>query len=313
MRLDKLIQLLHTVHGKQREFTAELVAILQREALLQHVNLSKSNNNLTEEKEKLEKKLKATDISSKVDSGKTEQLRKEYNLKVTALDKCELHKEKLQSELKEAKELAEQLQSAADSNSQVDNLQQALKEEIERTTQLKTALESKQRHIEKIEESNLEANNTLEEKIQESEKHILALKQDNHTLQNKNVSLKKELDSAKQLNNQINATKEQIQNSFKQIFLQSRVQNTERDDLKTIQNDLEQKVKNLNSRTKDLKEREKVYKETEEFSEKNFQHIANKTSHAAQAIEELKNLTPGNLNQSLQQKLNSQETQKYEK
>ena len=79
MRLDKLIQLLHTVHGKQREFTAELVAILQREALLQHVNLSKSNNNLIEEKEKLEKKLKATDIrlkSSKVDSRKTEQLRK---------------------------------------------------------------------------------------------------------------------------------------------------------------------------------------------------------------------------------------------
>jgi hypothetical protein len=133
VRLDKLIQLLHTVHGKQREFTAELVAILQREALLQHVNLSKSNNDLNEEKEKLEKKLKATDIrlkSSKVDSGKTEQLRKEYNLKVKALDKCELHIDKLQSELKEAKEQAEQLQSAADSNSQVDNLQQALKEEI---------------------------------------------------------------------------------------------------------------------------------------------------------------------------------------
>ncbi len=30
VRLDKLIQLLHTVHGKQREFTAELVAILQK-------------------------------------------------------------------------------------------------------------------------------------------------------------------------------------------------------------------------------------------------------------------------------------------
>ena len=36
VRLDKLIQLLHTVHGKQREFTAELVAILQREALRLH-------------------------------------------------------------------------------------------------------------------------------------------------------------------------------------------------------------------------------------------------------------------------------------
>jgi hypothetical protein len=150
VRLDKLIQLLHTVHGKQREFTAELV---QREALLQHVNLSKSNNTLIEKKEKLEKKLKATDVrleSSKVDSGKTEQLRKEYDLKVTALDKCELHINKLQGELKDAREQAEQLQSAADSNLQVDNLQQALKEEIERTSQLKTALDSKQRHIEKI-------------------------------------------------------------------------------------------------------------------------------------------------------------------
>jgi chromosome segregation ATPase len=257
---------LHTVHGKQREFTAELVAILQREALLQHVNLSKSNNDLTEEKEKLEKKLKATDLSSKTDSGKTEQLRKEYNLKITALDKCELHIDKLQSELKEAKEQAEQLQSAADSNSQVGNLQQALTEEIERTTQLKTALESKQRHLEKIEESSLEANNTLEEKIKESEKHILALKQDNHTLQNNNVSLQKELDSAKQLNSQINATKEQIQNSFKQISLHSKVQATKIADLETIQGNIEQKVKKLYARIKDLEEREKVFKETEEFS-----------------------------------------------
>jgi chromosome segregation ATPase len=188
VRLDKLIQLLHTVHGKQREFTAELVAILQKEALLQHVNLSENNNDLIEEKGKLEKKLKATDEkldSIRVDSEKTEQLRKDYNLNVTALG--EQHIDKLQSKLREAREQSEQLQSAADSSSQVDNLRQALKEEIERTTQLKTALESKQRHIEKIEESSLEANNTLEEKIQESEKHLLALKQDNHTFQNKNV------------------------------------------------------------------------------------------------------------------------------
>ena len=302
---------MHTVHGKQREFTAELVAILQREALLQHVNLSKSNNDLIEEKEKLEKKLKATDVrleSSKVDSGKTEKLRKEYDLKVTALDKCELHINKLQGELKDAREQADLLQSAADSNSQVDNLRQALKEEIERTTQLKTELESKQRHIEKIEESSLEANNTLEEKIQESEKHLLALKQDNHTLQNKNVSLEKELDSAKQLNNQINATKEQIQNNFKQISLHSKVQATKIADLETIQGNIEQKVKQLNATIKDLEEREKVFKETEEFYARNFQNIALKTFHAAQAIEELKNLTSSDPNQSLQQELNSQET-----
>ena len=50
---------MHTVHGKQREFKTEIVAILQREALLQHVNLSKNNNESIEEKETLEKKLKA--------------------------------------------------------------------------------------------------------------------------------------------------------------------------------------------------------------------------------------------------------------
>ena len=90
--------------------------------------------------------------------------------------------------------------------------------------------------------------------------------------------MQKELDSAKQLNNQINATKEQIQNSFKQISLQSKVQATEIADLKTIQGNLEQKGKKLNARIKDLEEREKVYKETEEFNKTNFQDIANKTS-----------------------------------
>jgi hypothetical protein len=62
-------------------------------------------------------------------------------------------------------------------------------------------------------------------------------------------------------------------------------------------------VKNLNARIKDLEEREKVFKEAEEFYEKNFQHIAKKTTHAAQAIEELKNLTSSDPNQSLQQQL----------
>jgi hypothetical protein len=68
--------------------------------------------------------------------------------------------------------------------------------------------------------------------IKGSEKHILKLKQESHTLQNK--SLQKELDSAKQLNNQINATKEQTQNSPKQISLQNKVQVTEIADLKDI-------------------------------------------------------------------------------
>ncbi len=118
--------------------------------------------------------------------------------------------------------------------------------------------------------------------------------------------MQKELDLAKQLNNQITTTKEQTQNSFKQVSFQNKVQVTEIVDLKKINYNLEQKVKNF--KIKDLEEREKIYKEIEEFYERNLQDIANKTSHAAQAIEELKNLTSSNPNQSLQQELNSQET-----
>ncbi len=135
MRLDNLIQLLHTVHGKQREFTTELVAILQKEALLQHVNLSKSNNDLTEEKEKLEKKLKATDLeleNSKVDSGKTEQLQTNYDLNIKLLADCDLHVRKLQNELKETKEFAVRLQAALDDNTQVESLCPTPKTSFER-------------------------------------------------------------------------------------------------------------------------------------------------------------------------------------
>ena len=62
--VNSLIQLLHMVHGKQREFTTELIDVLQRKALLQHVDLSKTNkdlsqtnNDLLRDKENLAKKL----------------------------------------------------------------------------------------------------------------------------------------------------------------------------------------------------------------------------------------------------------------
>ncbi len=171
-------------------------------------------------------------------------------------------------------------------------------------------MDRKLKHIAKIEESSLEDNNTLEGKIKEYEKHILELKQENHTIQNKNVSLQKELDWAKQRNDQVNDTKDQTQNSFKQVSLQNKVQATEIVDLKIIKDNLEQEIKGLNFKIKDLDEREKVYKETEEFYERKFQNIADKTSHTAEAVEEFKNLTSSNsnqsLNQSLQQELNSQ-------
>jgi hypothetical protein len=142
---------LHIVHGKQREFTTELIAVLQREALLQHVDLSKTNNDLSQtnndllrDKENLAKKLKTAkkkleDIT--VNNEKVKQLKKDYTLNITTLSSCEQQIVKLQGELKEARELAVQLESAADSNSQVETLQQALKEKIEVADQLKTALE----------------------------------------------------------------------------------------------------------------------------------------------------------------------------
>lgn len=134
---------------------------------------------MIKDKEKLEKKL--TKIRRKLDdtrkdNDEIEKLKQNYttNLKLSA--DCDLHVEKLQKELTEAKELANQLQTALDSNTQVDSLQQALKDETELTAQLKTALDAKQRHIEKVEESSLEANNNLEEKVKEYEKGIVEFK-----------------------------------------------------------------------------------------------------------------------------------------
>ena len=62
-----------------------------------------------------------------------ERLQKDYTLNISTLSSCEQQILKLQGELKEARELAVQLDSAADSNSQVETLQLALKEKIELT------------------------------------------------------------------------------------------------------------------------------------------------------------------------------------
>ena len=141
-----LSQLFHTVHGKQREFTTELVAIIQREALQQHGKLGKANTDLVKEKEKLKKKLKVADKKIEdiiVNNEKVEQLKKDYTLNITTLSSCEEQIVKLQGELKQSRKLAVQLELAAYSNSQVESLQQALKEKIELADQLKTALELK--------------------------------------------------------------------------------------------------------------------------------------------------------------------------
>ena len=158
MRLDKLIQLLHTVHGKQQEFTTEFVSVLQKEALLQHVNRSKSNNDLIEEKERLEKKLKATDEKAKINNEKIGELQANYDVNIKLLANCDTHVKTLQNELKQTKEFAARLQAALDDSAQVKGLKQALKEKTKIADQLKTALESKQRKNKAPEESSLEAN-----------------------------------------------------------------------------------------------------------------------------------------------------------
>ena len=301
---------MHTVHGKQREFTTELVAILQREALLQNAKLNKANNELIKEKGKLERKLKASnekleDIT--VNKEKVEQLRKDYTLNVATLSNCERHIGTLQSELNEARELAEQLQSAVDSNSQVETLKEALDKETQLTTQLKTALDAKQNHIKKIDESSLEANNILEERNKKNEENILALRSEK-------ISLQKGLDFAKELNNNIIETRDKAENSLKTVTFQYREQSTqlqivttEVSDLKINKKNLEQEVNSLKTKIKDLEEREQLYLETEKIYEQNFRDIADKTYDTTQFLEELRN--SGDPNRTLYQELNSKETQ----
>ena len=175
-------------------------------------------------------------------------------------------------------------------------------------------MDAKLKHIAKIEESSVEDNSTLERKVEESEKRLLEVKQENHTLQSKNASLQKALEWATTQNNQINDTKNQIQDSFNKVARQNKAQAAEIVDLKDNQDELNQKIKELNSKIKDLYDREKIYKETEEFYAINFQNIADKITNTAEAVADLKNLTTDkasfvqSLDQSLHQELNSQET-----
>jgi chromosome segregation ATPase len=123
-------------------------------------------------------------------------------------------------------------------------------------------LDAKLKHIAKIEESSVEDNSTLERKVEESEKRLLELKQENHTLQSKNASLQKALEWAATQSNQINDTKNQIQDSLNKVTRQNKAQAAEIVDLKDNQDELDQKIKDLNSKIKDLYKREKIYKET---------------------------------------------------
>jgi hypothetical protein len=300
-----LIQLLHIVHGKQREFTTELIAVLQREALLQHVDLSKTNNDLLKDKESLVTKLKTAKKKLegvREDNEKTEQLQKSYDLNIKLLADCDKHAEKLQNELKETKEFAAKLQATLDDNTQVDSLKQALQEKTELADQLKTALDSKQRENKAFEENSLEANHDLEESVKKHQEILHSYKDKYKTLEGEKAILQQELHSARQLNIQINETKNETQKSLNSISVQNRKQASKIKDLEIIQKNLKQKVDNLQLQIKDLEEREIVYRETEELYEQNFQEIADKTYDTTRFLEELKN-------SSINHELNSRGTQ----
>nr|CAH0104286.1 unnamed protein product [Daphnia galeata] len=132
----------------QKGYIKSLNAVLQRGALLQHVDLSKTNNDLLREKEDLITKLKTT--------------------------------EKKLEGIREDNEKTDQLQ--------VESLQQALKENTELADQLKTALESKQCENRELEENSVEANSDLEESIKKSEETIASFKKQYQTLQGENTT-----------------------------------------------------------------------------------------------------------------------------
>jgi hypothetical protein len=127
---------------------------------------------------------------------------------------CDTHAEKLQKELKETKEFAAKLQAALDDNTQVESLKQALKEKTELADQLKAALESKQCQNKALEEKSFEANHDLEESVKSYKETLHSYKNKYQTLEGEKTLFKRELNSARQLNTQINETKNETQKNL---------------------------------------------------------------------------------------------------
>ena len=177
-----------------------------------------------------------------------------------------------------------------------------MKEKIELADQLKTALESKQRENKALEENSLEANYDLEQSIKQHEVTITSLKKQYQTLQGENTVLQQELNSTKQLNNQINDTKNEAQKNLNTISIQSKTQVTRIKNLEFIQYDLEQQVKHLKLNIGEFEEREKLYREAELLYEKNFDDIADQTYDTTRFLEELRD-------SSICKELNSKGTQ----
>ena len=293
--VNPLVQQLQIVHGKQREFTAELIAVLQKEALLQHAGLRKTNTELIREKEKVEKKWKAAeeklkegrDELSKLDQGKKDNA---TNLKL--LDDCQNHVDSLQEQLKDAeKDNADGIQKIKDLEEQIKLLENELKTQKDNGDQLQIALGVKQKHIDIVEANSLEANNTLESEKTELENRLTFAQKIIETLSSQLVAQKGETELGKQVITQITQTKEKTHNNYVIATLQNKKYETEIKDLRDTQETLENKIVNLEYRIKDLKDREEAYHEAEDQYERNFQEIADKTFETTKFLDELQNFT----------------------
>ena len=132
--------------------------------------------------------------------------------------------------------------------------------------------------------------------------HTKRLRNKYQTLQSGNTLLQQELNSARQLNTQINETKNETQMSLNTISRQNRTQKSKIKDLEAIQKNLKQKVNHLQLKIKDLEEREQLYREAEKLYEPNFQDIADLSYATTQFLQKLRN-------SSFHKELNSKETQ----
>ena len=91
----------------------------------------------------------------------------------------------------------------------------------------------------------MEANHDLEESVKKHQEILHSYKDKYKTLEGEKAILQQELHSARQLNIQINETKNETQKSLNSISVQNRKQASKIKDLEIIQKNLKQKVDNL--------------------------------------------------------------------
>ena len=303
---------MHIVHGKQREFNTRLVAVLQKEALLQHAGLRKSNTELTKEKEKIEKKWKAAEERVKENRdelNRLDQVRKDNATNLKLLADSQTHVETLQKHIEDtAKHNTNCEELTNNLDAQKIRLEQELKVARESEEQLKKALDQNKKHASAIEINSIDANNTLEAEIKNLETRLTAFQKHTETLTSELTALKLDNQLAKQAITQNTQTKEKLHKNYVAATFQNKKYETEIKNLHDNQEALESKVFHLESRIRDLKEREKAYQDAEDQYERNFQDIDNQTFETTKFLDELQTFTRDSNDQSLHTELDNEKT-----